>query len=222
LPAKYVLIDFENIQPATVAPLAGGAFNVRIFVGPSQARGRISFELSRSVQMLGVNAEYVTVARSGPNAIDMHIAYYIGALLQKEPKAAIHIISADTDFDALIDSLRAVGYSVERTKSIGNVVRRGKGATVTDNVKAKVKVTDRADPKPLRQSEEDTLAPIIKQLRSMSGKPSTRKKLGQTIVSFLQQRGRTAGEDTVAQIIDELIRRNLVSQNGAKVSYQLS
>ena len=84
MPTNYVLVDFENVQPDSLAALAGGAFRIKVFVGASQARGRISFELSHSMQMLGAHAEYVKIARSGPNAVDMHIAYHVGRLIEKE------------------------------------------------------------------------------------------------------------------------------------------
>src|SRR5688572_31760716 len=81
---NYVLVDFENVQPDSLAALANGAFRIKVFVGAAQARGRISFELSHSMQMLGTSAEYVRIARSGPNAVDMHIAYYVGRLIESD------------------------------------------------------------------------------------------------------------------------------------------
>jgi hypothetical protein len=230
LPAHYVLVDFENIQPDSLAALKGGAFTVMIFVGASQARGRISFELSRSVQQLGANAEYVTIARSGPNAIDMHIAYYVGALLEKERNAAIHIISGDTDFDPLIEFLRAKGHSVQRTKSIADVVKRttapsadkAPNADKAPRAKTKTRARAPAAAAPAPQAAPDTLEPFIKQLRSMTGKPSTRQKLAQTAATYLRHRGGTPSDLAVEQIIDELIRRGFVSLNGMKVIYQLA
>ncbi len=121
---NYVLVDFENVQPDSLAALATGQFRVKVFVGAAQAKGRISFELSHSMQMLGASAEYVKIARTGKNAVDMHIAYYVGRLLEKEPGAVIHIISKDTDFDPLIEYLRAKGSSCKRVKTIAEVPKQ--------------------------------------------------------------------------------------------------
>ena len=123
---NYVLVDFENVQPDSLAALATGQFRVKVFVGASQAKGRISFELVHSMQALGTNAEYVKVARTGRNAVDMHIAYYVGRLLEKEPNAAIHIVSKDTDFDPLIEYLHAKGSTCKRVKTIGEIPTTGK------------------------------------------------------------------------------------------------
>ena len=67
MPTNYVLVDFENVQPDSLAALATGQFRVKVFVGASQAKGRISFELVHSMQALGANAEYVKIARTGKN-----------------------------------------------------------------------------------------------------------------------------------------------------------
>jgi hypothetical protein len=34
---NYVLVDFENVQPESLAALAGGAFQVKFFIGAAQA-----------------------------------------------------------------------------------------------------------------------------------------------------------------------------------------
>jgi hypothetical protein len=62
---------------------------------------------------------------------------------------------------------------------------------------------------------------IVKQLRSMSGKPSTRKKLEQTIASYFKHHGGERPENEIEQAVDELIRRGLVAQAGPRVTYQL-
>jgi hypothetical protein len=218
MPTNYVLVDFENVQPDSLAALANGQFRVKVFVGATQAKGRISFELSHSMQMLGANAEYVRIARSGPNAVDMHIAYYIGRLLEKEPNAVVHIISKDTDFDPLVEYLRAKGSACKRVKSIAEIPKHQVPRAAAP--KAAPKHTPHV-PTP-RRPHAEKLAPIIKHLHSLSGKPATSKKLTQTIASYFKQHGGELGDKTVALIIDELVRLKYVSQNGTKVSYHLS
>jgi len=215
---NYVLVDFENVQPDSLAALANGPFRVKVFVGAAQAKGRISFELSHSMQLLGANAEYVKIARTGKNAVDMHIAYYIGRLLEKEPGAAIHIVSKDSDFDPLIEYLHAKGSSCKRVKTIAEVPKHV--AQRPAPAKPAAKHTPHV-PSP-RRPHAEKLAPIIKHLHSLSGKPATSKKLTQTIASYFKQHGGTLPDKTVALIIDELIRLKYVSQDGTKVSYHLS
>ena len=224
---NYVLVDFENVQPESLAALAGGQFKVKVFVGAAQAKGRISFELSHSMQMLGASAEYVRIARSGPNAVDMHIAYFIGKILERESDAAIHIISRDTDFDPLLEFLRESGVTCKRSKSIADVAKLAQAAARARPAQK----PQRAPPAPVaiatphvpppRKAHAEKLAPIIKQLHSLSGKPATRKKLAQTIGNYFKQHGGELPEKTIEHLIDELIRLKYVSQAGANVSYHL-
>src|SRR5262245_49924518 len=168
---NYVLVDFENVQPDSLAALAGGAFRIKVFVGASQARGRISFELSHSMQMLGANAEYVKIARSGPNAVDMHIAYFIGRLIEKEPNAVIHIVSRDTDFDPLVEYLRDAGVACKRAKSITEIAK----ALPKPKPVAPKSNKPHTPPAP-KKPHDSKLDAILKKLHSLSGsKPATRK-----------------------------------------------
>jgi hypothetical protein len=215
---NYVLVDFENVQPDSLAALAGGAVKVKVFVGAAQAKGRISFELSHSMQLLGANAEYVRIARSGPNAVDMHIAYFIGRLLEKEPGASIHIVSRDTDFDPLVEFLSAQGIACNRAKTIAEIIKLMPKPRPPPPAPKVVKHT----PTPItRKPHSEKLAPIIKHLHSLSGKPATRKKLAQTVSTYFRQHGGALGDGTVEQLIEELIRLKYVSQSGTKVVYHL-
>ena len=213
---NYVLVDFENVQPDSLAALAGGAVNVKVFVGAAQAKGRISFELSHSMQLLGSNAEYVRIARSGPNAVDMHIAYFIGRLLEKEPGASIHVVSRDTDFDPLVEFLSAQGITCNRAKTIAEIIK------LMPKPRPPPPPPKKHTPTPItRKPHSEKLAPIIKHLHSLSGKPATRKKLAQTISTYFRQHGGALGDGTVEQLIEELIRLKYVSQSGTKVVYHL-
>jgi len=219
MPTNYVLVDFENVQPDSLAVLATGQFRVKVFVGASQAKGRISFELVHSMQALGANAEYVKIARTGKNAVDMHIAYYVGRLLEKEPNAVVHIVSRDTDFDPLIEYLHAKGSACKRVKSIAEIPKQVAARAAIPAAKG-VKHTPHV-PSP-RRPHAEKLAPIIKHLHSLSGKPGTSKKLSQTIANYFKQHGGELPDKIVALLIDELVRLKYVSQANGKVSYHLS
>jgi len=73
---SYIFIDFENVQPKDLALLRGRDFRVMIFVGATQAK--LPTEFAIAVQALGPAAEYVQIEGSGRNALDFHIAYYLG------------------------------------------------------------------------------------------------------------------------------------------------
>lgn len=214
---NYVLVDFENVQPDSLEALASGNFRIKVFVGAQQAKGRVSFEFSESMQKLGAHAEYVRIARSGPNAVDMHIACFIGRLLEKEPHAALFVISRDTDFDPLMEFLQARGHSCRRVKSVPELIKLVPRTPVAPKSASRA-----APPSPAKKAQSDRLAPTIKHLHSLRGKPSTRKTLATTLGSYFKQHGGELGDKVVEQLIDELIRLKYVSQSGSKVAYHLN
>lgn len=116
---NYVMIDFESVQPSGLELLRHDHFKVFVFVGANQ--GKISFETAAALQEMGDRAEYVKVSGSGKNALDFHIAFYIGQLVEKDPKAFFHIISKDSGFDPLIAHLKDKGLLVARAQRINDI-----------------------------------------------------------------------------------------------------
>jgi hypothetical protein len=216
MPTNYVLVDFENVQP-DLSMLANTTFKVKVFFGAKQQEGRVPFKLLDVMLQLAGHVEPIKVMRSGRNAVDMHIAYYIGRLIEKEPAAVIHIISGDSDFDPLVDYLKANGVACKRAKSITEIARLAHARPQVPAVRQAKGLTP-----PAKKPHSDKLAPIIKQLHSLSGKPATRKKLAQTVANYFRHHGGALADSAIEHIIDELIRMKYVSQSGSKVSYHLA
>lgn len=116
---NYVLIDFENVQPESLVALQHDHFEIKIFLGATQTK--ISFEIAQAMQTMGPRAEYIKMGGTGSNALDFHIAYYIGHLSAKDPTAYFHIISKDTGFDPLIAHLKSKNISAARETDIGEI-----------------------------------------------------------------------------------------------------
>src|SRR3546814_1867772 len=121
---NYILIDYENVQPKNLALLEGDHFRVKVFIGAALAK--LPFDLVAGMQALGSRAEYIRISGNGPNALDFHIAYYIGKIASEEPKAFFHIISKDTGFDPLIAHLKSnkiFSRSEEHTSELQSLMR---------------------------------------------------------------------------------------------------
>ena len=115
----YILIDYENVQTKSLAVLhstPNQAFRVIVFVGANQSR--IPIELVSSMQGFGNKAEYVQITGSGRNALDFHIAYYLGALTERDPTGYFHVISKDTGYDQLIRHLKGKKINAARQKDL--------------------------------------------------------------------------------------------------------
>jgi hypothetical protein len=129
----------------------------------------------------------------------------------------VYIVSRDTDFDPLMEYLESRGANCRRVRSLAEL------AKFVPRAPAAPKSASRAaPPSPAKKAQSDRLAPIIKHLHSLRGKPSTRKSLSTTIGSYFKQHGGALADKIVEQLIDELIRLKYVSQSGPKVAYHLS
>ena len=132
----HVLIDFESIQPRHLEIWAHQDTHVTVFVGAHQER--LPFDLVAAMQALGSRARYVKIGRAGKNALDFHLAFYLGELAARDPTASFRVMSRDGGFDVLIEHLQARGLAVER---ISNEAPPSDESTPT---------TEAADPEKLR------------------------------------------------------------------------
>lgn len=193
---NYVLIDYESVQPPSIAVLEHECFKVIIFVGEKQAK--MNFDVAASVQRLGARAEYIRMAGSGPNALDFHIAFYIGRLATTEPDAYFHIISRDSGFDPLITHLKKLKVFAARSKDVTDIP-----LIKTSNAK----------------SLSERQAAILAKLRQLgASKPRTVKTLTSTISALFQK---ALPDEEIAALIERLRQQGHISIAATKVSYAL-
>ena len=119
LKTSIILIDFENVQPKDLTSLRGRPFKTKVFCGANQTK--IPFDLAAELQPLGPDAEYVRIQGTGRNALDFHIAYYIGRLAAESPGATFLIVSKDTGFDPLIKHLKTQNITCHRLPSLSDI-----------------------------------------------------------------------------------------------------
>jgi hypothetical protein len=113
---NYILIDFENVHVKSLALLKDRQAQVKVFLGPKNTK--IPVELVLAMQGLGEWGDYIMLEVSGHNALDFHIAYYLGKLVAEHPDGHFHIISKDTGFDSLLRHLQRKGTLCTRSPSI--------------------------------------------------------------------------------------------------------
>ena len=193
---NYVLIDYESVQPDDIAALQHEHVRVIVFVGHHQTK--IALDTAAALQRMGTNAEYIRLTGSGPNALDFHIAYYVGHLAAKEPTAFFHIISKDTGFDPLVKHLKERKLRVCRVQTVGEIP-----------------ILKPIDPK----ISSDRVALIVADLqRRGAARPRTVATLSSTISATFQKQ-LTAQE--VSSLVSELKKKGLVKVEGTKVTYNL-
>ena len=180
---NYVLIDYENVQPKDLELLSDPHFQVLVFVGANQKT--IPIDIAQAIQALGTTAEYIKISGNGKNALDFHIAFYIGTLANKEPKAVFHIISKDTGFDPLIEHLRLNKIRSHRLPDIAEIpiLRISNTINIEEKIESIVKnLIGRGASKP---KKETTLSNTI---TSLMEKVPNKTEL-QNILTHLQSKG---------------------------------
>ncbi|HWX68938.1 MAG TPA: PIN domain-containing protein, partial [Steroidobacteraceae bacterium] len=76
------MVDLENVQKVDLSQVPGDA-RVTIFYGVTQKK--LPEELVVQAQPLGVRLKWIKISGQGPNALDFHIAYYLGQELASNP-----------------------------------------------------------------------------------------------------------------------------------------
>ena len=131
---NYVLIDFENVQPVLTAALASEVFKIIVFVGATQVR--VPYNLIEAVQAWGDRIRFIKISGNGRNALDFHIAYYLGELAAAEPEAYFHAIAVDKGMDLLIQHLQDKGIKAARWESVDDIpiVKKAPAAPLGDKL----------------------------------------------------------------------------------------
>ncbi len=199
---NIVLIDFENVQPESLAALDQEDHRILVFVGATQKK--LPFELAAAMQRLGERADYIRIAGSGPNALDFHIAYYIGQLSAQDPTACFHIISNDTGFDPLIKHLKAKKISVLRSPVLKPIqVPQSKPKPASPKTSADARA-------------RQFMASVC---RPKATKPGSEKTLASAIASFYQKK---LSDQEVSAIVAAMRKAGFIKLADGKINYAVA
>ncbi|QEG01199.1 hypothetical protein Mal15_52750 [Stieleria maiorica] len=192
----YVFIDLENVPHDCSQQLVKKPAKILVFVGAKQSK--VSVKMAMAIQPLGSQVEYIEISGSGPNALDFHIAFYLGKLSKSVPSATFQIVSDDKGFDPLIQHLKSQGIQADRTKTLSAV-------------------------QPVPANKEGALAKplevaIARLQRTKASKPRKVKTLRSTLASWFNNK---LTDKDIQLVIDQLVAKKHVTISGAQVSYTL-
>lgn len=194
----FVLVDFENVQPRNLDLLVKRPFVVRVFVGANQTK--VPVNLAAAMQKLGNRAEYVFISGSGRNALDFHIAFYLGELAALHPKTEFFVVSRDRGFDPVIRHLNEErGIRSRRVADIAEIpsLRISAGT-----------------------SQDEQIRLIVKNLRSR-GRSVPRKvsTLKNTIRSLIAEK---LSDEQLDEVVAALKKQRLIEVTNNSVRYHLT
>jgi hypothetical protein len=211
LKTNFVLVDFENVQPKSFGVLEGRSFKIKVFSGANQSK--VPLEMASTLQPFGADAEYVAIAGNGKNALDFHIAYYIGRLATENPGASFHVISKDKGFDPLIKHMKTQGISCQRSSSIADI----QGLKVSDPKLAGNGV-EAVRPSSTTLVPEKLDVVVSNLTKRKSARPRTLKTLRSTINALFRN---SLADAELDNLVEQLTKRGVIKVADGKVQYEL-
>jgi len=193
--SQVLLIDYENVQKINLTEIEGMDCRVSVFTGSSQSK--IPIELVSSAQALGERLSWVRVDGNGPNALDFHIAYYLGVYAAKNPADEYLILSRDKGFDPLIKHLTRERVLCRR---IGSISELG--------------------PAKRTRGQDGEYGKVVANLKKI-GKdqwPRSKKTLRQHIKSLV---GKDQSEEKLDQLIERLFGSKQIVEEHGRITYRI-
>ena len=222
---QILLVDFENVPKVDLAAVPAGVV-VPFFFGAAQKS--VPTDFLRAALKLGERFVPIDIAGAGRNALDFHIAFYLGEYLTRNPATHCVILSRDKGFDPLVKHLSARDYSVRRVATLEEAFPALPRQQLPVAAKRSLTPASREPaPQSARSSASNagkraavaTIDNAVAWLATMDkGKrPKKRPALAAHLHSHFA--GKLSAAD-LEQLMDRMILERRLSEVGGKLSYQ--
>ena len=188
---RVLFIDLENVQKVDLSLVPREA-RVLVFYGITQKK--LPEELVVQAQPFGTRLKWIKISGQGPNALDFHIAFYLGQELAHRPTAECTVFSRDTGFDPLMRHLQALGHVCSRVQSLKGAFSDHPNATDADHFKR-----------------------LVTLLRKEKARPTRRKGLTGKVKSWFPQ----LTEDVHIALVQRLFDESHVQESEKALTYAL-
>jgi hypothetical protein len=219
----FFLIDFENVQPKALDRLKPGEARIKVFLGEQQSK--LMLDVVQALQPFGADAEYIQITGSGPDAVDFHIAYFIGRLAAAE---------ADAVFDPLVRYLNDRGIACRRhpeipgvspvatktvtSKKVANAIAKAPAKKVAKVMVTVLPQTSGIAPAAKGTTTRARMPEVINLLKKTSTKPAKLSSLKSSIKSWFKP---PLDDKAVDAIVQSLQSSKKITVDGTKVVYSL-
>lgn len=203
----WLLVDYENIQPAFRDESLSNTRLV-VFHGAQQrdAPAKLKSQLS------SIPAEFVRCTKTGKNALDFHLTYYLGRLAAQHPKDDFYVLSKDKGYDPLIEHLKNAGADVRRLEHAPSFKSKAPPSprskpSAPNGVAATKQAAGQLPP----------VATVRKALQSVPNRPRNTARLRNWVNSRFNK---DLSDAAFAALLNNLTRRNVIVLQGNNVRYE--
>lgn len=213
----HVLLDYENVQPgdAELRALVPDAAQVWVFHGPHQR------EVEKRFASFGTGATAVLISKTGKNALDFHLSFYMGYIASRNPESKMVVVANDKGYEPMLEHARAMGFLVRRqahgeaTTPAKKTAAKKAGAKkpATKSAATKKVAAKKASPAPA--TKKAPAAKVVPAKKAAAAKPTGAKDAahgpvkvmpGPTVAPAPLSPGRTAtiSADDIRRVTDTL------------------
>ena len=191
----HLLVDLENVQPpaSSVRDRLGETGKGWIFHGPHQRKRLAEYEA------LGERVTLVPIARTGSNALDFHLVFYLGYLLARDPCSEFVVVTGDKGYDPAIEHARLLSFEVRRIPALGTA----DGAMGQGVVKAQGKMATARQPATKKPAARKPPA------KAAANKPATKPAAKKPAAKKSAPKKSTAKKSAAAKTLDSVYRNVL-------------
>jgi hypothetical protein len=199
---NVLLVDYENIGKLDLGVIPDGV-RVPFFFGASQRS--VPTEFLKAALKLGERFVPIDIEGQGKNALDFHIAFYLGEYLAREPQTSCVILSRDKGFDPLIRHLARRGFAVRRANTLAEAL-----------ASAALPAAAKSGAPARRQGSlpEDAVSYLTRMPKNR--RPRKRKGLLANLHSHFSKK---IPEAEVQRLIDQLIAQGHLSEANGAITY---
>jgi NTP pyrophosphatase (non-canonical NTP hydrolase) len=110
VPGTHVLLDYENVQPteAELRAMVPDATRVWVFHGPHQR------QVEERFASYGGAVTAVPISRTGKNALDLHLSFYMGYIVSRSRAPTIAVVANDQGYAPMLEHAKAMGFAVRQ------------------------------------------------------------------------------------------------------------
>jgi NTP pyrophosphatase (non-canonical NTP hydrolase) len=166
LPDTHILLDYENVQPTEVElrAMVPEATRVWVFHGPHQK------QVEQRFASFGTGMTTVPISRTGKNALDFHLSFYMGYIASRNQQAKFVVVANDKGYEPMLEHAKVLGFAV----------RQHGHARSAEPVVPKVVVT--AAPRPATPAAKKTAAKKAPAKKAVS-KPIAKTPVAKRVVA---------------------------------------
>lgn len=167
---------------------------------------------------LGERFISIDIEGQGKNALDFHIAFYLGELLKAAPRAECVILSRDKGFDPLVRHLVGRGFAVRRVGTVAEAFAAERGPRAERAAPRAPRTPAPERQRRARAVDADVLQRVKHWLARLPARNRPRKRKG-LVASLKSHLAGKLETPALEALVDALVAEGVVSEKDGALTW---